>query len=129
MAYHVVKSNDLPWEERDRAPEEAPRWHAPVTQPLELAQSRARMWRYSAGARGRRHKDPVQEEVFVILEGTMTAYLGDPPERVDLSTGSVLAVQPGTALQLKNESDADVRFFAYGAPPKHGPAEFLPDID
>jgi mannose-6-phosphate isomerase-like protein (cupin superfamily) len=65
----------------------------------------------------------------VILEGTMTAYLGDPPERVVLPAGSVLAVQPNTALQLRNESDADARFFAYGAPPEHGAAEFLPDID
>jgi quercetin dioxygenase-like cupin family protein len=129
MSYQAITPNDLPWEERDRAPDEAPRWHAPVTGPLELAQSRARMWRYAAGARGRRHKDPVQEEVFVILEGTMTAYLGDPPARVELPTGSVLAVQPGTALQLRNESDADVRFFAYGAPPEHGAAEFLPDVD
>jgi quercetin dioxygenase-like cupin family protein len=129
MGYQTITPNDLPWEERDRAPDEAPRWHAPVTGPLELAQSRARMWRYSAGAKGRRHKDPVQEEVFVILEGTMTAYLGDPPERVALPAGSALAVQPGTALQLRNESDADVRFFAYGAPPEHGQAEFLPDVD
>jgi mannose-6-phosphate isomerase-like protein (cupin superfamily) len=86
------------------------------------------MWRYSPRARGRRHKDLVQEEVFVVLEGVMTAYLGDPPERVDLPAGSVLAVEPGTALQLRNESDADARFFAYGAPPEQGGAEFLPDI-
>jgi quercetin dioxygenase-like cupin family protein len=129
MTYHAIAPNDLSWEERDRAADEAPRWHAPVTEPLELARSRARMWRYSAGARGRRHKDPVQEEVFVVLEGRMTAYMGDPPERVDLPAGSVLAVQPGTALQLRNESDADARLFAYGAPPEHGGAEFLPDVD
>ena len=129
MAYHVVRPEELPWEERDRRDDESPRWHAPVTGPLELAQSRARMWRYSAGARGRRHKDPVQEEVFVVIDGAMTAYLGEPPERIDLPAGSVLAVQPGTALQLRNESEADARLFIYGAPPEHGEAEFLPDVD
>jgi mannose-6-phosphate isomerase-like protein (cupin superfamily) len=87
------------------------------------------MWRYSPGARGRRHKDLIQEEVFVVLEGSMIAYMGEPPERVDLPAGSVLAVQPGTALQLRNESNAEARLFAYGAPPEQGGAEFLPDVD
>jgi quercetin dioxygenase-like cupin family protein len=129
MGFHVVRPNDLAWEERDRQPEEAPRWHAPVTGPLELGRSRARMWRYSAGAKGRRHKDPAQEEVFVVVEGAMTAYLGDPPERVDLPAGSVLAVHPGTVIQLRNESDGDARLFIYGAPPEDGDVEFLPDAE
>jgi quercetin dioxygenase-like cupin family protein len=129
MGFHVVRPNDLAWTERDRQPEEAPRWHAPVTGPLELGRSRARMWRYSAGAKGRRHKDPAQEEVFVVIEGAMTAYLGDPPERVDLPPGSVLAVHPGTAIQLRNESDGDARLFIYGAPPEDGDVEFLPDAE
>lgn len=129
MGYRVVRPDDLSWEERERTPEDAPRWHAPVTDPLELGHSRARMWRYSPGARGRRHKDFVQEEVFVVLEGSMAAYLGEPPERVDLPAGSVLAVRPGTALQLRNESDEDARLFIYGAPPEQGGAEFLPDVE
>jgi quercetin dioxygenase-like cupin family protein len=129
MGYHVIRPDDLSWEERERGEDEAPRWHAPVTKPLELAHSRARVWRYSPGARGRRHKDLVQEEVFVVLEGAMTAYMGEPPERVDLPAGSVLAVQPGTALQLRNESNAEARLFIYGAPPEQGGAEFLPDVD
>ena len=129
MAYHVVTLSELAWEERDREPDEPRRWHAPVTDRLELGKSRARLWRYSAGAKGRRHRDPVQEEVFVVLEGSMTAYLGDPPERVELATGTVLAVQPGTPLQLRNESAADARLFIYGAPPEHGETEFLPDVD
>lgn len=62
-----------------------------------------------------------------MLEGSMTAYLGDPPERVDLPTGSALAVQPGTPVQLRNESAADASLFIYGAPPEHGETEFLPD--
>ena len=129
MGFHVVRPDELAWEERDRQPQEAPRWHAPVTDPLELGKSRARMWRYSAGAKGKRHADPVQEEVFVVLEGEMTAYLGEPPERVDLPAGSVLAVQPATAIQLRNESAADARLFIYGAPPEHGDTEFLPDVE
>ena len=128
MSYRVVTPGDLPWEERGRREDEAPRWHAPVTDVLALARSRARVWRYAPAARGRRHKDLVQEEVFVVLDGTMTAYMGDPPERVDLPAGSVLAVRPGTPLQLRNETSAEARLFAYGAPPEEGGAEFLPDV-
>lgn len=127
MGYHVVRPDELAWEERPREATEAPRSHAPVTDALVLRHSRARMWRYSAGSKGRRHKDLAQEEVFVVVEGQMTAYMGEPPERLDLPAGSVLAVEPGTPLQLANESDADARFFANGAPPEAGGAEFLPD--
>jgi mannose-6-phosphate isomerase-like protein (cupin superfamily) len=127
VGWHVVTPDGLEWEERERGAQEAPRWHAPVTDALALQQSRARMWRYSPGGRGRRHKDLVQEEVFVVLEGRMTAYMGEPPERVDLPAGSVLAVEPGTPLQLRNESDAHARFFAYGSPPEAGGGEFLPE--
>ncbi|MBA3331399.1 MAG: cupin domain-containing protein [Actinobacteria bacterium] len=129
MGYHVVRPDELPWQERERAPDEAARWHAPVTDALKLGQSRARMWSYSPGARGRRHKDPVQEEVFVVLNGEMTAYMGEPPERVVLPVGSVLAVHAGTALQLRNESDVEAHLFVYGAPPEQGSAEFLPDVE
>jgi hypothetical protein len=59
----------------------------------------------------------------------MTAYMGEPPERVDLPAGSVLAVHTGTALHLRNESNGEARLFVYGAPPEQGGAEFLPDID
>jgi uncharacterized cupin superfamily protein len=94
-----------------------------------LGKMRANVWRLPPGARGRRHRELVQEEVFVVLDGSMTAYLGDPAERVELPIGSMLAVAPGTALQLRNESDADARLFAYGAPPERGAAEFLPEIE
>lgn len=127
MAWHLVTPDALEWEERPREAGEAPRAQAPVTDAAALRHSRARMWRYAAGARGRRHRDLAQEEVFVVLEGRMTAYMGDPPERVDLPVGSVLAVEPGTPLQLRNEGEAEARLFAYGAPPETGAAEFLPD--
>jgi quercetin dioxygenase-like cupin family protein len=78
--------------------------------------SQANLWRYPPGARNRRHREPVQEEVFCVVEGTLTMLLGDPPERFELPPASVAVVEPGTPLQLRNESDADVLVFAYGAP-------------
>lgn len=81
-----------------------------------LRSSQANLWRYPPGGAGRRHREPVQEEVFCVLEGTLTVFLGEPPERFDLTPRSVVVVEPGTALQIRNDTGADVLFFAYGAP-------------
>jgi mannose-6-phosphate isomerase-like protein (cupin superfamily) len=46
-----------------------------------------------------------------------------------LERGSVLVVQPGTALQLSNRHDEELRLFIVGAPPERGEATFLPTIE
>ena len=92
-----------------------------------LRQTRANIWRYPPGARGRRHAERVQEELFLVLEGTATFYLGDPAETVELPRGSVAVVEPGTALQVANRSDEDMAIFIVGAPPEQAGADYLPD--
>jgi len=129
MGYHVVLAADHAWEERPSVEGQAPRLAADVTVPGGLTESRARVWRYPPHTRGRRHLDNGQEEVFVVVSGTLTMLLGEPPERVDLAPTSVVAVEKGTALQLRNETDAEVVVFAYGAPPVTGQAEFLDDVE
>jgi mannose-6-phosphate isomerase-like protein (cupin superfamily) len=94
-----------------------------------MTNMRANVWRYPPGTRGRRHKEGVQEEVFVVLEGAATMLLGDPPERVELSTGSVAVVQPGTPIQVRNEGDLEAVVLIVGAPPETGRGEYLPDVD
>jgi mannose-6-phosphate isomerase-like protein (cupin superfamily) len=127
MSYHVVHSDALEFEERPTPDGAAPRQAADVTEPGGLEQSRARVWRYPAHSRGRRHKDLGQEEVFVVLEGTLTMLLGEPPERVELEPRSVVAVEPKTPLQLRNDGDEEVAVFVYGAPPVQAGAEFFDD--
>ncbi len=130
MGYRVVHAQDLPWEERT-PPEgregDPGRKAADVTRAARLNSSRARLWRYPPGSRGRRHADKAQEEVFVVLEGTLTMYLGEPAERVELAPHSVVAVEPGTALQLHNDGSDEVVVFIYGAPPEQAGADFFPD--
>ena len=94
-----------------------------------MTQARANIWRYPAGSRGKRHADRVQEETFVIVSGTPSMFLGDPPDRVDLSPGSVVVVQPGTPLQIRNDGPDEATLFIVGAPPEQGGADFFPDID
>lgn len=130
MGYRVVHAADHDFEERpkpDGYEHEAARLAADVTTSAHLQQSRARLWRYPPGVRGRRHADNAQEEVFVVLTGTLTAHLGDPPERVEVSPHGVVVVDPGTALQLRNEGDEELVMFIYGAPPEQAGADFLAD--
>jgi mannose-6-phosphate isomerase-like protein (cupin superfamily) len=94
-----------------------------------LTRSRANIWRYPPGAKGRRHSDHVQEEVFVVLEGTLTIDLGDPPERHEVPWGGVVAVELGTARQVRNAGDEELVLFIYGAPAERGEAEYLPSVD
>ena len=128
MGYDVVRNEDLSWEERPAHEGQAPRHTASVTDAAKMEESRARMWRYPPHVRGRRHRDPDQEEVFVPVRGTLTMLLGEPPERVDVEPGGVVVVQTGTAMQARNETDDEILFFAYGAPPVHGNADFLEDV-
>ena len=92
-----------------------------------MTQMRANVWRLPPDSQGRRHAERVQEELFVVLDGTATMALGDPAERVELPTGSVVVVEPGTALQVRNESDAEATILIVGAPPVAGEADYLPD--
>ncbi|HVS84499.1 MAG TPA: cupin domain-containing protein [Gaiellaceae bacterium] len=129
MSYDVVHAADLVWEERPGHEGEAPRRAAAITDPARMTESRARMWRYPAHVRGRRHRDPDQEEVFVPIVGTLTMLLGEPPERHDVEPGDVIVVHIGTPMQARNETDEEILFLAYGAPPQYGNAEFLEDVE
>ena len=123
MAYTIFRQAELEWVPRG---DDGARSIARLSDAL--TQSRANIWRYPPGARGKRHADGAQEEVFVVLEGTLTVDLGEPPERHELERGSVLVVQPGTVLQLRNAGDEELVLFIYGAPPVTGQAEFFPDV-
>jgi quercetin dioxygenase-like cupin family protein len=91
----------------------------------EFAHTRANIWRYEPGAKGRRHRHPLQEETFVVLSGTMSMYLGEPPERHDVPAGGVVHIDPGTPLQTVNHGEEDLVVYAYGTPPESEHAEIL----
>ena len=126
MGYRWINVDDLEYEERPAKEGEELRRAADLTTAVELKESRARLWRYPPHTTGRRHQDHVQEEVFVVISGTLTMLLGDGPERVDLGPGGVVAVEPMTP--LRNETDDEVVVFVYGAPPRTEGADILDDV-
>jgi mannose-6-phosphate isomerase-like protein (cupin superfamily) len=123
VAYAILRWSELDWISRDDG---SGREIAQLSG--SLTQSRANIWRYPPGARGRRHADKAQEEVFVVLDGTLTVDLGEPPERHELERGSVLVVQPGHILQLRNAGEDELVLLIYGAPPVRAGADFFDDV-
>jgi quercetin dioxygenase-like cupin family protein len=124
--YAISRPADQEWvATRTRA--EHGRTIVDLTNQLGLEKSRARLWRYPPGASGVPHVEREQEEVFVVLDGTLTLLLGDPPVGEQLPPGSVAAVKPGTPIRVRNDGDAEVTFLAYGAPPVADAADHLPE--
>ncbi len=94
---------------------------------LGATQVRSNLWRYEAGARGKRHVHAIQEETFVVISGTLTIAVGEPPEQLEIPVGGAVTVPSGVALQSANLGDEDLLVYAYGYPPDHG-AEVLDPV-
>ncbi len=90
-----------------------------------FAHTRANLWRYEPGAKGRRHRHRDQEETFVVLNGKLTMYLGEPPERIEVPRGGLIHVDAKTPLQTVNHGDEDLLLYVYGYPPEDEHAEIL----
>jgi quercetin dioxygenase-like cupin family protein len=127
MGHRVIPPDDLAWITRPHAPEEPARHVAELSERAGLAHTRANVWRYEPGARGRRHRHPSQEETFVVLSGRLTMLLGEPPEEVAVPVGGVIHVDAGTPLQTVNRGDEDLVVYVHGYPPEHEHAELLDD--
>lgn len=125
MAHRVSRPDEREWITRPHEPGEPARHVAELSEHLGLAHTRGNIWRYEPGAKGRRHREVDQEETFVVLSGTLSIYLGEPPERVDVAAGGVVHVEAGTPLQSANHGDGELLVYAYGAPAAHERAELL----
>jgi quercetin dioxygenase-like cupin family protein len=116
---------DVPWLTRPHEPGEPARHVAELSERAGFAHTRANVWRYEPGASGRRHRHAQQEETFVVLQGTLSIYVGEPPVRHDVPAGALVHVPPGTPLQSANHGDEDLVVYAYGTPPETESAELL----
>jgi quercetin dioxygenase-like cupin family protein len=125
MGFHVVRPDQFSWITRPHEPGQPPRHVAELSDLAGFTDVRGNVWRYEPGATGRRHRHALQAETFVVLQGTLSMYVGDPPERHDVPTGGLIHVEPRTALQSANHGDADLVVYAYGTPPESERAELL----
>ena len=121
----MINPGEFEWTVRPSTDPALPdRQVAALTDLAGFQHSRANMFRYPPGAVGRRHKDLAQEETFVVLAGTLSMYLGEPPERHDVEAGGLVHVESGTLLQIANHGVDELRLYIYGAPPETGRGEF-----
>lgn len=125
MGYTVLRLDEVEWS----TPSAGDQTRGIVRLSDALRHMRANIWRQPPGSRGRRHFEKVQEEVFVVLAGTATLFLDDPAERVEVGPGSVVLLEPGTAVQLGNDGSEDAVILALGAPPEPDAGEYLPDAN
>lgn len=116
MGYAILRPEEQEFRAPSWRPEEPLRRIIELPLHVELKHSRAHLWRYPPGATGRLHREHLQEEVFVVVEGTPAVMLGDPPARHEAPRGTLVAVEPGTPLQWLNDGETDALIFAYGAP-------------
>lgn len=125
MGFRVVDPSAWEWITRPHGPGEPARHVAELSEAAGFAHTRGNVWRYEPRAKGRRHRHKTQEETFVVLSGTLSMYLGEPPERHDVGPGGLIHVEPGTPLQTVNHGDEDLLVYAYGTPPESENAEIL----
>ena len=72
---------------------------------------------FEPGQRNRIHRHRVQEEVYVVLEGTLTLMVeGEPIEYV---VGDVVRVAPEVRRQLVNRGPGELRLLALGGSVEH----------
>jgi mannose-6-phosphate isomerase-like protein (cupin superfamily) len=124
MAFAIVLPEQLQWLTRPHEPGEPARYVAELQARVGFTHTRANVWRYEPGARGKRHVHAEQEETFVVLAGRLTMFLDEPPERQDVPVGGIVHVAAGTPLQTVNEGEEDLVVYVYGSPPDEG-AEVL----
>ena len=97
MTHRVITPEQFDWITRPHAEGEPARHVAELGEP---------------GASGRRHRHTLQEETFVVLRGTLSMYVGDPPAREDVPAGGLITVKPGMALQSANHGDSELVVYA-----------------
>jgi quercetin dioxygenase-like cupin family protein len=78
----------------------------------------ARLWRLRPGQTITKHRHRTQTELYVLLEGTGRARIGE--DVLTLEPLSALLVEPRTVRQVFNDTGADALWLVCGAPPEPG---------
>ena len=121
----ALTPDEQTWAAPSWRPEEQVRKLVELPLQTQLAHTRGHIWKYPAGAQGRKHLHREQEEVFVVLDGTLTMTLGDEEQVVELPPRSVVVLSPNTKAHVQNLSAAEAIVFVYGSPPVLGDGVIL----
>jgi quercetin dioxygenase-like cupin family protein len=112
MFHRLLRSGDAFW----RRSNQMKTWNTDLGAQLEASTLGARMWRLEPGQASTKHRHPVQEELYVLLEGEGRVRVDG--EVLTLAPLDTLLVEPDSARQLFNDTDADQLWLVVGAPPE-----------
>jgi quercetin dioxygenase-like cupin family protein len=83
---------------------------------LEASALGARLWRLEPGQASTRHRHPLQQELYVLLEGRGRIRVDG--ELLELEPMDALLVEPGSVRQPFNDTDDEALWLVVGAPPE-----------
>jgi quercetin dioxygenase-like cupin family protein len=112
MAYRLLKSGDAFWRPSNQMRVE----NTDLAKQLEASSLGARLWRLAPGQASTKHRHIQTEELYVLLEGSGRVRVDDEP--LTLAPLDTLLVEPGSARQLFNDTEADQLWLVVGAPPE-----------
>lgn len=110
MSYRVLRAADQLW----RRSNQMSTLNTDLGKQLEAGELGARLWRLEPGQASTRHRHRTQEELYVLLEGTGRARVGD--DVLTLEPLDTMLVEPATVRQLFNDTEADQLWLVVGAP-------------
>jgi quercetin dioxygenase-like cupin family protein len=113
MAYRLLRSADAFWRPSNQMRVE----NTDLAKQLEASSLGARLWRLAPGQASTKHRHIQTEELYVLLEGSGRVRVDDD-EPLTLALLDSLLVEPGSARQLFNDTDADQLWLVVGAPPE-----------
>jgi quercetin dioxygenase-like cupin family protein len=113
VAYRLLKSADAFWRPSNQMRVE----NTDLAKQLEASSLGARLWRLAPGQASTRHRHIQTEELYVLLEGSGRVRIDDD-EPLTLAPLDSLLVEPGSARQLFNDTEADQLWLVVGAPPE-----------
>lgn len=113
MAYRLLRAGDAYW----RRSNQMSTLNTDLAKQLQASAMGARLWRIEPGQASTRHRHPIAEELYVLLEGTGRVRIGEE-EPLTLTPLDTFLVEPPTSRQLFNDTDADQLWLVVGAPPE-----------
>jgi uncharacterized cupin superfamily protein len=112
MAYRVLKAADAFWRPSNQMKVE----NTDLGKQLGAERLGSRLWRLAPGQASTKHRHLLTEELYVLLEGEGRVRLGE--EVLTMTPLDALLVEPETARQLFNDTEADQLWLVFGAPPE-----------
>jgi uncharacterized cupin superfamily protein len=112
MGHRLLNADDAFWRPSNQMGIE----NTDLGKQLEATKLGARLWRLVPGQASTRHRHFEQEELYVLLEGRGRVRVDE--DLLTLSPLDALLVEPDSARQLFNDTDADQLWLVVGAPPE-----------